>query len=307
MIPELTVAICTYNREKYLPQVLGSILTQTLCVSKFEVLLINNNSPGNTAEISTNFAKNHPEVDFHYFLETNQGLSHARNRAIKESKGKYITFLDDDAFIDDHYLEVLLNSFNADENLAAIGGKILLHYESIIPRWENNYLNSLLGFYDKGDNQFYYTKVSNDYPRGSNMAFRNSLFDQVGMFDVTLGRVGGNLMGGEEKEMFDRIYQNPKNKVAYLPNALVWHSVPIERTTREFIIIQAKGTGRSERLRTLSQGKITFVKRCGIEFLKWGASAILWWIFLFKGQTAKGNMLLVFRWWVTVGLLKKKV
>jgi len=306
MIPELTVAICTYNREKYLPQVLGSILTQTLSVLKFEVLLIDNNSPGNTVEISTNFAKDYPEIHFHYFLETNQGLSHARNRAIKESKGNYITFLDDDAFIDDHYLEVLLNAFNADEDLVAIGGKILLYYESIIPAWENKYLNSLLGFYDKGDLSFYYSKSTNDYPRGSNMAFRNSLFDQVGIFDVTLGRVGGNLMGGEEKEIFDRIYVNPKNKVVYLPNALVWHSVPVERTTKEFIIIQAKGTGRSERLRTLSQGKMAFIKRCGIELFKSGASVALWLMYLLKGQLAKGNMLVVFRWWVSKGLMKKQ-
>ena len=159
---ELTVAICTYNRERYLPQLFGSILSQTLSSSKFEVLLIDNNSPGNTVEISEDFQKENPEIDFHYFLETNQGLSHARNRAIKESKGKYITFLDDDAFIDDNYLEILLNHFNDDSDLAAIGGRILLHYESIIPAWENKYLNSLLGYYDKGDEQFYYTKSRNE-------------------------------------------------------------------------------------------------------------------------------------------------
>lgn len=302
---ELTVAICTYNREKYLPQVLGSLLNQTISNEKFEVLLIDNNSPGNTKEISLNFAKDHPEIDFHYYLEQDQGLSHARNRAIKEAKTDFITFLDDDAFIDDSYLEVLVSNFHNDKDLVAIGGKILLHYESIIPAWENKYLNSLLGFYDKGEKQFYYKKSKGDYPRGSNMAFKLSLFEEIGNFDITLGRVGGNLMGGEEKELFDRIFKNDNNKVIYLPNAIVWHSVPVERTTKSFIITQAKGTGRSEKLRTLSQGKAQFFNRLLLEGLKWAASGVLWFTFLLKGQIAKGNMLFTFRYWVTVGLFSK--
>ena len=52
---EISVVLCTYNREKYLPYVLDSIIKQTLDTSKFEVILINNNSPGNTKEIAENF------------------------------------------------------------------------------------------------------------------------------------------------------------------------------------------------------------------------------------------------------------
>ena len=48
---KISVAICTYNREKYLPQLFASIEKQTLATDRFEVVLVNNNSPGNTAEL----------------------------------------------------------------------------------------------------------------------------------------------------------------------------------------------------------------------------------------------------------------
>ena len=98
---EITVAICTYNRERYLPQLFESILRQTLAPKRFEIILIDNNSPGNTHELFTQFSHSNPTHLTHYVLETNQGLSYARNRAIKESSAPIITFLDDDAFIDE--------------------------------------------------------------------------------------------------------------------------------------------------------------------------------------------------------------
>lgn len=303
--PLISVVICTYNRERYLPQLFDSILNQTLSRSEFELILINNNSPGNTEELFNGFKRSNPDIDSSYFLETNQGLSFARNRGIKESNGEYITFLDDDAFIETNYLHRITSAFQANAVIEAIGGKILLHYETIVPKWENKYLNSLLGFYDKGDVTFVYNQAHNDYPRGSNMAFKLDLLKKIGAFDVTLGRVGGNLMGGEEKELFDRIYGYNKNCTLYIPDAVVYHCVPIERTTKDFIIKQALGTGKSERLRTKKQGSISYLKRILIEITKWGASFILFFTYLLKRQKEKGKMIIVFRWWVTKGLLFK--
>ncbi len=44
----ITATISTYNREKYLPKVLESLKKQSLDKSLFEIILVNNNSPGNT-------------------------------------------------------------------------------------------------------------------------------------------------------------------------------------------------------------------------------------------------------------------
>ena len=297
----ITATISTYNREKYLPGVLESLAKQTLAADLFEIVLIDNNSPGNTKEIFESFMTQHPNLSCHYFLETNQGLSYGRNRGIKESKGEYITFIDDDAFLAENYLEKIYNYFLKNSDFVAIGSKILLHYESLIPNWENKYLNSLLGYFDMGNQEKNFTK--NNYPRGSNMSFRKSVFDKVGLFNVDLGRIGSGMGGSEEKDMFMRIYAFPQLKVMYIPDAIVYHCVPIERTTTEFIRKQALGTGTTERIRVKKEGSA--LKRYAGEIFKWGASFILFIGYLLLLKPAKGIMILRFRWWVSKGLFFK--
>ncbi|MCH2236115.1 MAG: glycosyltransferase, partial [Crocinitomicaceae bacterium] len=297
----ITATISTYNRERYLPQVLDSLKRQTLDKSLFEIVFVDNNSPGNAKEIADQFAANNPEIKFAYYLETNQGLSWGRNRGINEANGKYITFIDDDAFLAEDYLEKIYNYFEEDASIAAIGSKIHLHYETIIPAWENKYLNSLLGYFDEGDDIHPFGKKS--YPRGSNMSFKIDVFEKIGQFNVDLGRKGGNMAGSEEKDIFQRIYAQPELKVVYVPDAMVYHCVPEERTTKEFIIKQALGTGKGERKRVGAEGIGATFKRFFIEFIKWGGSVVLFFAYLFKGQPAKGAMILRFRWWVTRGLL----
>jgi GT2 family glycosyltransferase len=232
----------------------------------------------------------------------NQGLSFSRNHAIQHANFELITFLDDDAFINEDYLTVLVDEFSASSDTMAIGGKILLHYEDTIPKWENRFLNSLLGYFNKGDEKLQFT--SNDYPRGSNMAFRTLVFAKIGGFDVTLGRIGSDLSGGEEKDLFNKLYKH-NMKVVYLPNALVYHSVPLERTLPSFIKKQGLGTGKSERIRSSNEGALSYIKRLFIELMKWGASLLIALYYLFTLHYQRAKMILLFRYWVTLGLLYK--
>lgn len=299
----ISAVICTYNREKYLSGLLKSILNQTVGTDQFEIVLINNNSTDNTENVAMEFKANHPSITFRYFVETNQGLSFARNRGVKEAKGEYITFLDDDAFLSENYFEKIIAFFEKHPSSVAVGSKILLHYEDNIPNWENKYLNSLMGFYNPGDEEFVYN--SDDYPRGSNMSFRATIFEKVGYFNTNLGRVGRNLLGGEEKDLFQRIYKH-KSTVHYIPDAIVYHCVPNERTTSEFIKKQAIGTGSSEWQRVKDEGGIAKIKRLGQEIVKWIASFMLFFVYLVKRKPAKGIMIMRFRFWVTKGILGGK-
>jgi glycosyltransferase involved in cell wall biosynthesis len=296
----ITATISTYNREKYLNQVLDSLKNQTLSKDLFEIVLVNNNSPGNTEEIARDFEKANPDLNYRYYLETRQGLSYGRNKGIDEAKGKYITFIDDDAFLAEDYLEKIYNYFEKHQDCAAIGSKIHLHYEDIIPKWENKYLNSLLGYFDIGNEEKVFPK--SDYPRGSNMSFRSNVFDKVGGFNVELGRKGNNLAGSEEKDMFQKIYREDL-KVVYIPDAMVYHCVPIERTTSDFIKRQGVGTGKGEWKRVVNEGGLSPVKRLFVEFLKWNASFALFFLYTLVFKFPKGLMILRFRAWVTKGLL----
>ena len=296
----ISAIISTYNREKYLPKLFKSICEQDYL--NFEIIIIDNNSPGNTKELTELFIKNNPKYNIKYFLERQQGLSFGRNRGIKESKGELIIFLDDDAFISNNYFTKIHNYFSKHLDVVAIGSKILLDFESIIPKWENPYLNSLLGYFNLGNSIKLFKR--NDYPRGSNMSFRKSAFDIVGPFNTELGRIGKELGGGEEKDIFKRIY-NRQMKVLYVPDAIVFHTVPEERTTYRFIKQQAIGTGKSEYIRIKNQGKFKIFQKILIETFKWYVSFILFIWYTLTLRIQKGWMIIRFRFWVSFGILNK--
>ena len=109
----ITIIVPIYNVEKYLRQCLDSVLNQTY--QNFECLLINDGSPDNSAGICKEYVDK--DARFHYFEKENGGLASARNFGIKYSKGKYITFIDSDDWVESDYLEVLhskIKEYNTD-------------------------------------------------------------------------------------------------------------------------------------------------------------------------------------------------
>lgn len=294
--------ICTYNRAKYLPIVLESIVRQTLDKSQFELVIINNNSPDNSDEICAEFHRKHPEINYRYVHESKQGLSNARNRGIAESSGWLLTFIDDDAYLADDFLEQKLRHHEAHPEALATGGKILLYYEQHKPAWVNRFLSTLLGYFNLGDKECVFK--GRKYPRGSNMTFRYDVFEKYGVFDPQLGRNKGNLNGSEEKEMFARIV--PTGKVLYVPKAVVYHAVPLSRTTADFIKQQAMWVGRSQRYIS-SQSTKNLIKGTMSEAVKWAGSVVLFFVYCLIGRFAAGVMIVRFRWWVSAGFLSEKV
>ena len=79
---EVSVIICTYNRDKYIYQTLEHIACNGFPSERYEIILIDNNSTDQTAAECQRFSCNFADLNFHYFTETQQGLSFARNRGI---------------------------------------------------------------------------------------------------------------------------------------------------------------------------------------------------------------------------------
>jgi glycosyltransferase involved in cell wall biosynthesis len=297
-LSKISAIICTYNRQKYLYQVLESIKNQSLNPQLYEIVIVNNNSTDNTELICQAFKKDNPGLNFIYVTESEQGLSAARNRGIKEASGKYLTFIDDDAFPEKNFLKMVFDYMEQNPEVIAVGGKILLQYEQEKPTWLTPYLSSLFGYFNPGNKPGEFPK--NRYPRGSNMSFRKVIFDQVGVFDTKLGRKGSDMQGSEEKELFARI--NKMNfKVCYLPTAIVYHIVPPERTTMGFVRNQAISYGRSEKY--YRQQHRQLFRMYFQEIFKWIASAALGFFYSILFQPRKGMMLLRFRYWVNKGML----
>lgn len=299
----ISAIISTYNRAEFLPGLFDSVLKQTVKKSEYEIVIVNNNSTDDTEKISRKFMEDHPEVNCFYCMETQQGLSYGRNRGIQESKGDLLTFLDDDAVIAPDFLEKTMLFFKSKPHVNAIGGKILLHYVKEEPAWYNPFMASLLGYFNMGDKSQVFT---GNYFRGSNMSFRKKVFDKHGDFDVRLGRSGKNLFGSEEKELFYR-FKEKGEEMWYVPEAIVYHLVPVERTRDEFVKKQAWGVGSSERIRNLSQGKTKFFMSFIWELMKWLASLGIAFYYLVSFKPAAARIILKFRLWVSQGLLSSEL
>lgn len=299
----LSIIICTYNRDKYLYDALRHIASNDFPTEEYEIVLVNNNSTDQTENECQKFIKNFPLVSFHYFLEKKQGLSHARNRGIQESKGDILVFLDDDSFVKPNYLHNLQLQLNKHHEAMAFGGKITPRFESgVAPKWLCRWNYSWLSAIDKGDNVIPFD--GNSYPIGANMGFRKECLVRIGEFNTELGRNKNNLMGGEEKDLINRI-KELQMPILYFPDIEVEHVIPEKRTTKDYIIKMAYGIGLSERLRCLKLGKTALLKRHLTECFKWAATLVLWIGYALQFRPIVGNMLVLFRWHVTKGLHTK--
>lgn len=90
--PKVSVIIPTHNRAEMLKRAVKSVLTQTW-EGKFELIIISDGSTDNTKEVVRSF--NDSRIRF-FKHEKARGASAARNTGLREAKGEYIAFLDDD-------------------------------------------------------------------------------------------------------------------------------------------------------------------------------------------------------------------
>lgn len=298
----LTVIICTYNREKYIRPLLESIAANNLDKSQYEIVLVDNNCTDHTHAVCDQFAQEHTDISFRYVVEAEQGLSAARNCGIRNAKGDLIVYIDDDAFVDSHYLSDYVNWFANHPETMAAGGPILPYYEQgEEPQWMTPYTRALLtAWMDYGNQVREYPKGR--YPGGGNAAYRKCVFDKVGLFNTALGRKGGNLMGSEEKDIFSKMH-NLNMQVLYLPWPILHHSIPPYKLSDEYFNRLTTQMGISERQRTLAISRLEYSKRLILEAIKWGGTLVLWLRYLITFAPQKGNKLISFRTKVTKGLL----
>ncbi|MFV8211700.1 SP_1767 family glycosyltransferase [Streptococcus pluranimalium] len=104
MAPLVSIIVPVYNVRNYLKRCLDSLVQQTY--STIEILLVNDGSTDGSAAICQEYAEQ--DARFRLFHQDNQGVSAARNLALDQVKGDYITFVDSDDFVDGRYIEELV-------------------------------------------------------------------------------------------------------------------------------------------------------------------------------------------------------
>lgn len=300
----ISVILCTYNRDKYIYNVLKSVAENDYPHDGYEIVLVNNNSTDRTEQECERFQSDYPDIAFRYLIETSQGLSYARNCGIRNAVGDLLVYVDDDATVNRDYLKTYAQFFIQHPDAVAAGGPILPVYESSPePSWMSHYTRQLVtGKLYIGDREREFPKDA--YPGGGNACYRKSVFETVGLFNVELGRKADSLIGAEEKDLFAKMTARGM-RFYYLPSAILYHIIPDRKLTADYFRRLTLGIGQSERMRTLAEGRLAYLKRLFKETVKWGGTLVLWVGFAARLQFSKANKLIVFRWNVTKGLLAK--
>jgi glucosyl-dolichyl phosphate glucuronosyltransferase len=302
LAPFVTVAVTTYNRADMLRQTLGDLVRQDYPADRHEVLVIDNNSRDHTREVLASFAGSRPAP--RWILETRQGLSHGRNRAIAEMRGEILILADDDIRVSPDWVRQLVAPLAADtrRQIGAVGGEVIPDFPGGRPDWIAEWHAPLSFRPDAGP------LGPDQNPMGASLALPRWVFATYGKFSTSLGRKGDRFFGGEETEFLRRL-RDGGAEIWFVPAAKALHQMPVSRTTFRYAARHAFDSACSrvverviERRRTRKSVAAYLISRFFANAVKGAGFALLTILnlVLLRGSEAKKSLV---RAWRSCGYL----
>jgi glycosyltransferase involved in cell wall biosynthesis len=216
---DISVVVCAHDEARFgeLGRALGSLERQRLAPR--EVIVVVDHNENLLRRIRAEFG-----VMAIGNTQT-RGLGGTRNSGIAAAAGSVVAFLDDDAVASPAWLELLADQYRLPE-VAGVGGSAVPVWADRRPAWFPPEFDWVVGCSYLGMPQTL-SEVRNLF--GCNMSFRHELLVSLGGF-----RLG---YGCDETEFCIRLHQRwPEKKIVYVPEAQVFHYVPVSRTRfRRFI------------------------------------------------------------------------
>lgn len=201
----VSVIIITFKRAQFITRAINSVLNQTY--QDFELIIVDDNNPNTIYRKQLeDIMKQYKDNDKIKYIqhECNKNGSAARNTGIKEARGEYIAFLDDDDYYMPDRLEILVNSLSKNKEYnAAYSSVIVTKNKKIIGLTEANKSGNmgkelLLNSFAIGT--------------GSNLFLRTNTVRDLNGFDVTFKR-------HQDIEFMIRFFRS--NKLLAISNPLV--------------------------------------------------------------------------------------
>lgn len=193
--PNISVILPVFNGERFIHEALSSICAQNY--PNLELILIDDGSSDNTAQVATTFFSQPRNIEFSYYYQANAGVAAARNLGLEHVKNELIAFLDVDDLWPSGKLELHLEHFAKNPKLSAVLGHT--QFMKIDPisgqkKQEVNCPQMLLGA----------------------GLYKRYLFDQVGLFDTSL-------MHGEDWDWFLRCREASIEMKVFSQTSLIYH------------------------------------------------------------------------------------
>lgn len=104
--PTISIIVPAYNAERFLSDMLESIISQSF--TDFEVIVVNDGSTDKTGNILADYEARDKRIRI--ISKSNEGVSVARNKALRHVKGEYVYFADADDLLMPETLQTLINT-----------------------------------------------------------------------------------------------------------------------------------------------------------------------------------------------------
>lgn len=224
----ICVCICTFKRPDMLCMLLQELENQKICKEfTYSIVVVDNDKAMSAKNIVATF-QGKSNLLLEYYVEPEQNIALARNKAILNSKGDFIAFIDDDEIPERDWL---LNLYNAQRKFQADGilGPVKPRFEMNPPAWVLK--GKLLE-----RKSFKSGMILKNYrdTRTGNALLSKKIFDKEEIpFDPTYGRTGG-----EDTDFFKRIIEGG-SIIIWCNEACVYEIVPSERLKRGYLLKRA--------------------------------------------------------------------
>lgn len=234
----VSIIIPTLNRKDVLKEALLSLNGIIYPRKLLEVIVV---SDGSTDGTNTEIKRivNQLNYKFKFIKERGRGISHAKNVAIKNSRGKIIISTDDDCLFEKNWLNKLTKPLYKKEVGSVGGPDRAIKKENALAKSIDFAFSSFIG---SGGihGRFLKVKFGKTYPPGCNMAFKKEVVKKIGYFDESLAP-------GEDTDYNHRI-EKAGYKIRHVPNAFVWHR-PRNSIARFIPYVFKRGKARVEIIR----------------------------------------------------------
>jgi glycosyltransferase involved in cell wall biosynthesis len=126
--PEISIVLCTYDREKYLDKCINSVINQTF--TDWELLVVDDGSQDNTFEVVNPYVQKFKNI--RYLKHQNKKQCYAKNAGIQASFGKIITFIDSDDTYKPNHLEPRLEYLKSNPEIDLLEGGVSIEEEIFV-------------------------------------------------------------------------------------------------------------------------------------------------------------------------------
>ena len=229
-----SVIVPTFGRPAYLRDTVASLLGQELSGNSYEVIVVDNKPTGEVRRIVGELQSG-AKCALRYVEEPQLGLHNGRHAGARHAAGEILVYVDDDVIAPSSWLGSMVQAF-ADEKVGMVGGKTVPQWEGFSPpEWIEKFGHNgdgYLSILDLGENPIL-DGLADAY--GCNMAVRRDGLFLVGGFSPDgMGDRSKVWLRGDGESVLKPRLQSAGYKIAYSPQAWLYHRIPPNRVTEEY-------------------------------------------------------------------------